>query len=173
MNKSRLVGIIMSIIVSAAMGFVSAVLVVNTNPESLNAHSAGYIYASNIVLSLILGVITGLFIPLGKLGEILARKAKAAPPGMKFILINAIPISVGNTLIISLILSFAGVLTARMKLPDNILNTLPPFPVMWLGNWIRLLLPTLIISYILSVLLAPLITRLVGFNKPGSPQNRQ
>lgn len=165
-RKERLVGIIMSIIVSTAMGAVAAFLVTTTNPDSLKVHSAGMIYASNIILSVILGIIIAFIVPFGKLGASLARKADAAPPSMRFILINAIPISVGNTLVISLILSFVGILTARMKLPAETLSHLPPFPVMWLGNWVKLLLPSLIISYILSILLAPVISRIVGVKRP-------
>ena len=160
MQKERLVGLIMSIIVSASMGVVSAVLVTTTNPDSLKAHSAGLIYASNIILSVILGAIIAF------IGASMARKAGAVPPSMKFILINALPISIGNTFIISFILSFVGVLTARMKLPAETLSHLPPFPVMWLGNWGKLLIPTLLISYTLSVLLAPIVARIVGVKGP-------
>lgn len=166
MQKERLVGLIMSIIVSASMGVVSAVLVTTTNPDSLKAHSAGLIYASNIILSVILGAIIAFIIPFGKIGASMARKAGAVPPSMKFILINALPISIGNTFIISFILSFVGVLTARMKLPAETLSHLPPFPVMWLGNWGKLLIPTLLISYTLSVLLAPIVARIVGVKGP-------
>lgn len=165
-RKERLVGLIVSVFVSAAMGLVSAILVTTTNPDSLRAHSSALIYASNIILSIILGIVISLFIPLGKLGASLARKAGAYPPSMKFIFINAIPNSVGNTFLISLILSFVGVFTARMKIPADILPTLPPFPVMWLGSWVRLLLPTLVISYILSIILAPIVARIVGFKGP-------
>ena len=168
-RKERLVGLIVSVFVSAAMGLVSAILVTTTNPDSLKAHSSALIYASNIILSIILGIVISLFIPLGKLGASLARKAGATPPSMKFIFINAIPNSVGNTFLISLILSFVGVFTARMKLPEPVLSTLPPFHIMWIGSWFRLLLPTLLISYTLSVLLAPVIARLVGYGKPGRP----
>ena len=167
MRKERLVGIIMSIIISAVMGAVSAALVIKNNPESVRYTPAAMIYVSNIALSIVIGVIIALVIPLGRLGAMLARKANANPPGIKFFLINAIPNSVGNTLIISLILSFAGVLMARMRLPAEALSQLPPFAVMWLGNWIKLLIPTLLISYILSVLLSPLISRLAGVKGPG------
>ena len=148
------------------MGVIAAVLVTTTNPDSLKAHSAGLIYASNIILSIILGAVIAFIIPLGKLGAVLARKAGANPPSMKFILINAIPISIGNTVLISFILSFIGVFTARMKIPAAALSQLPPFPVMWLGNWSKLLIPSLIISYILSVILAPIVARLVGIKGP-------
>lgn len=167
MKKERLVGIIMSIIISAVMGVVSAALVIKNNPEAVKYTPAAMLYISNIALSIVIGVIIALVIPLGKLGAMLARKANANPPGIKFFLLNAIPNSVGNTLIISLILSFVGVLTARLKLPPEALNQLPPFAVMWLGNWFKLLLPTLLISYVLSVLLSPLISRLLGVGGPG------
>ena len=172
MKKERLVGIIMSIIISAVMGVVSAALVIKNNPEAVKYTPVAMLYISNIALSIVIGVIIALVIPLGKLGAMLARKANANPPGIKFFLLNAIPNSVGNTLIISLILSFVGVLTARMKLPAEALSHLPPFAVMWLGNWFRLLLPTLLISYVLSVLLSPLITRLLGVKGPG-PQRTE
>lgn len=167
MKKERLVGIIMSIIISAVMGVVSAALVIKNNPEAVKYTHVAMLYISNIALSIVIGVIIALVIPLGKLGAMLARKANANPPGIKFFLLNAIPNSVGNTLIISLILSFVGVLTARMKLPAEALSQLPPFAVMWLGSWMRLLLPTLLISYVMSVLLSPLITRLLGVKGPG------
>ncbi len=167
MKKERLVGIIMSIIISAVMGVVSAALVIKNNPEAVKYTPVAMLYISNIALSIVIGVIIALVIPLGKLGAMLARKANANPPGIKFFLLNAIPNSVGNTLIISLILSFVGVLTARMKLPAEALSQLPPFAVMWLGNWFKLLLPTLLISYVLSVLLSPLISRLLGVGGPG------
>lgn len=167
MKKERLVGIIMSIIISAVMGVVSAALVIKNNPEAVKYTPVVMLYISNIALSIVIGVIIALVIPLGKLGAMLARKANANPPGIKFFLLNAIPNSVGNTLIISLILSFVGVLTARMKLPAEALSQLPPFAVMWLGNWLKLLLPTLLISYVLSVLLSPLISRLLGVGGPG------
>lgn len=167
MKKERLIGIIMSIIISAVMGVVSAALVIRNNPEAVRYTPVEMLYITNIALSVVVGVIISLVIPFGKLGAVLARKANANPPGIKFFVINAIPISVGNTLIISIIMSLYGVISARMKLPAEALSHLPPFAVMWLGNWMRLLLPTLVISYVLSVLLSPLVTRLLGVKGPG------
>lgn len=167
MKKERLVGIIMAIIMSAVMGVVSAYLVVRNNPEAVKYTPVEMLYITNIALSIVIGVIVSLIIPFGKMGAMLARRANANPPGIKFFIINAIPISVGNTLIISILMSLYGVISARMKLPPEALGHLPPFAVMWLGNWLRLLLPTLLISYVLSVLLSPLITRLLGVKGPG------
>ena len=171
MKKERIVGIIMSMIISSVMGVVSAALVIKNNPEAVRYTPAAMIYVSNIALSLVLGVIIALVIPLGRLGAMLARKANANPPGIRFFLINAIPNSVGSTLIISLVLSFVGVLTARMRLPAEALSQLPPFAIMWLGNWVKLVIPTLLISYVLSVLLSPLVSRTVGVKGPG-PEKR-
>lgn len=167
MKKERLVGIIMSIIISAVMGVVSAALVIRNNLEAVKYTSVEMIYITNIALSIVIGVVVSLVIPFGKLGAMMARKANANPPGIKFFAINAIPISVGNTLIISIVMSLYGVISARMKLPAEALSQLPPFVVMWLGNWFKLLLPTLLISYVLSVLLSPLISRLLGVKGPG------
>ena len=167
MKKERLVGIIMSIIISAVMGVVSAALVIRNNPEAARYTPVEMLYITNIALSIVIGVIVSLVIPFGKLGAMMARKANANPPGIKFFAINAIPISVGNTLIISIVMSLYGVISARMKLPAEDLSHLPPFAVMWLGNWFKLLLPTLLISYVLSVLLSPLISRLLGVGGPG------
>lgn len=167
MKKERLVGIIMSIIISAIMGVVSAALVIRNNPEAVRYTPVEMLYITNIALSIVIGVVVSLVIPFGKLGAMMARKANANPPGIKFFAINAIPISVGNTLIFSIVMSMYGVISARMKLPAEALAHLPPFAVMWLGNWFKLLLPTLVISYVLSVLLSPLVTRLLGVKGPG------
>ena len=167
MKKGRLVGIIMAIIMSAVMGVVSAALVIKNNPEAVRYTPVEMLYITNIALSIVIGVIISLVVPLGKLGAMLARKANANPPGIKFFLINAIPISLGNTLIMSILMSLYGVISARMKLPAEALSQLPPFAVMWFGSWFKLLLPTLLVSYVLSVILSPLITKLLGVNGQG------
>ena len=167
MKKERLVGLIMAVILSVVMGVVSSALVLLNNPEIANTSPVGMIYLSNILMSVVLGVIISFVVPFGKLGAMLAKKANANPPGIKFSLINAIPFAVGNTLIMSLVLSFIGILTARSKMPAEALSHLPPFAVMWLGNWLKLLLPTLLISYVVSVLVAPLVARIVGVGGPG------
>ena len=167
-KKERLVGIIMTILISTVMGLVAAFLLIKTNPNALMASSATQIYVSNILLSLLLGFVVAFVVPLGRIGNSLARKAGAVPPSIKYILINAIPLAVGNTVIISLPLSFVGVFNARRHLPPETLEHLPPFPIMWLGSWFKLLIPTLIISYILSVILAPIVARIVGVGRPGA-----
>ncbi|MBO5999472.1 MAG: hypothetical protein J6P87_07270 [Lachnospiraceae bacterium] len=169
-NKERLMGMIMTVIMSVAMGIVASFLVLKTNPAAAEAVSAPAMYISNILLSVAVGFIVSFLVPLGKLGTDLAHRCGAYPPSMKFNLLNAIPLAVGNTLIISLIVSFVGVAMARAKMPAEAIAHMPPMAVMWLGSWVKLLIPTMIISYVLSIVLAPVISRKLGIG--GGPAGR-
>lgn len=173
-KKELAMNLIMGVIMSAAMGTVASFLLLRINPQAAAGAPVPMMYLSNIVLSIVVGVLVALLVPLGKMGMALARKAGVNPPGLKFNLINSIPLSVGNTIIVSLILSIIGVISARSKMPPEALANVPPFAVMWLGGWAKLLLPTLIISYILALILAPLVSRMVGLGGPpkGVPPTR-
>ena len=57
---------------------------------------------------------------------------------------------------------------ARSHAPAEALAHMPPFPVMWLGSWAKLLLPTLIVSYILAVVLSPIVSQAVGMADAGA-----
>ena len=91
---------------------------------------------------------------------------------MKFTLLNAIPMAVGNTVIISLVVSLFGVVTSRLRAPAEALQSMPPFAVMWLGTWAKLLLPTLLASYLLAVLLSPTVSSIVGLTDAGAEVGR-
>ena len=171
-KKERTMGLIMSVIISAVMGTVAAYLVMKNNPDATKATPAPVMYISNIVVSIIVGVIVALVVPLGKLGKNLAEKAHAKPPAMKFNLINAIPISVGNTFIVSFFVSIFGVVMARSKAPESVVADMPPFLVMWLSGWVKLLIPTLIIGYVLAVFLSPFVSRAVGLAGPKAGAGR-
>ena len=164
-NKERLMGMIMTVIMSVAMGIVASFLVLKTNPAAAEAVSAPAMYISNILLSVAVGLIVSFVLPLGKLGTDLAHRCGAYPPGMKFNLLNSIPLCVGNTLIVSFVVSFLGVFMARAKMPAEAIAHMPSFAVLWLGSWAKLLLPTMIISYLLSILLAPVISRKLGIGR--------
>ena len=166
-KKMFLMGLIMSLIISVAMGLLSSCLLIAFNPDIVKTSPVPMIYLSNTLASVVTGLIVFFVIPLGKLGAALTAKAGARPPMLKFTLLNAIPMAVGNTVIISLVVSLIGVISARAKVPAEVLSTMPPMPVMWLGTWAKLLLPTLAASYILSVLLTPLISRALGLGGPG------
>ena len=165
-KKERIVGLVMTIIISMAMGSLANFILLKTNAQAAEGMPHAIMYISNILLSVVLGVIISLFLPLGKLGRGLAAKAKANPPSLKFYLLNAIPMSVGNSIIIGLILSLVGVLMGRSRAPAEALAQMPPMPVMWLSSFFTILLPTMLLSYILSVLLAPFVVSAVGLGGP-------
>ena len=171
-KKNIRMGFIMSMIISLAMGLLSSFLVLKFNPEMVKSSPVPMIYISNTIMSLVVGFIVYKLVPLGKLGAGLAARAGAKPPAMKFNLLNAIPLAVGNTIIISLVMSLFGVVMARMKMPADVLQTVPPFAVMWLGTWVKLLLPTLLASYLLSVLLSPTVSSIVGLTDAGAEVGR-
>lgn len=173
-DKERKIGFLMALIVSAVMGAAASFIVVNFAIPKTAAENMPLpvLYGGNIILSVILGLLIARFIPLGKFGGMLCAKAHAAPPNPKFFLLNAIPMAVGNTLIIGTILSCAGIAIARMKMPEEILAHVPPFAVMWFGSWIKVLIPTLILSYVISVILAPILAKIFGVGAPPERRGR-
>ena len=171
-KKERLMGLVMAIIISLAMGVLVAYLIPKINPQAGEMQPAPIRYISNILLSVTVGIIVAFVIPLGKIGKNLAATAGANPPSFKFTLINSIPLSVGNTIIVSLVCSIVGVLMARSHAPAEALAQMPPFPVMWLGSWAKLLLPTLIVSYILAVVLSPIVSQAIGMADAGAEVGR-
>ncbi|HAV91010.1 MAG TPA: hypothetical protein DCW44_07035 [Eubacterium sp.] len=60
----------------------------------------------------------------------------------------------------------------RSKAPASAVADMPPLPIMWLGSWGKLLIPTLILSYVLSVLLSPFVSQLVGLTDAGAEVGR-
>ena len=165
-KKNRLMNAAMTVLISAAMGIVASYLVLKTNPQAAAATPPPVMYGSNLILSILLGCVSGLVLPFGRWGRSLADKARAKPPGLRFTLLNSLPLAAGNTVIISLILSFVGVFMARRGVPAEALAHMPPLLVMWLGSWANLLLPTLLVSYLLAVLLSPVLARLMGLSGP-------
>ena len=165
-KKERAMNLTMTVLVSAAMGAIASYLVLKTNAQAAASTPAPVMYSSNIALSVILGLVVSFVLPLGKLGRALAKKANANPPGIGFTLLNALPLAIGNAALISFALSFLGVFMARSHIPAEALSHMPPLLVMWLGSWAQLLLPTLVASYALSVVLSPVVSFIVGLNKP-------
>lgn len=169
-KKELMMGLIMAGLISFAVGVLVAILIPIISPEATKAQPVTIRYVSNILMSVITSEIVAFIVPLGKMGRNLAAKAGVTPPSIKFNLINAIPFSIGNTLIVSLVCSFFGVLIGRSHIPPEVLSEMKPFPVMWLGSWSALLLPTLVVSYILAVILAPLVANAVGLGRPQGPR---
>ena len=155
-----------------AMGVLVAVLIPVISPQAAESQPVAIRFISNILMSVITGIIVAFVIPLGKLGRALANKAGANPPSFKFTLLNSIPLAAGNTLIVSLVCSFFGVLMGRSHATAEALAHMPPFVIMWLSNWGKLLLPTLVVSYILAVILSPVVSQAVGMADAGAEVGR-
>lgn len=175
-KKERLMGLIMAIIISAVMGVCATFLVRLFNKQAAEQSPLIAMLLLNIVLSIVLGVIISLVLPLGKLGRKLAAAAHANPPSFKFTLLNSLPISVINTIIIGFLLSGLGVGMARMgirrsappEVAAQILGSMPPFPIMWAISFFEILIPTMIISYLLAVILSPVISQAIGLADAGA-----
>lgn len=165
MNKKKemTIGLIMAVIMSIAMGIVATVVIFN-DPKTQTPPFPIFCLL-NIVESVVVGVIVALVIPLGKLGMAICKKAKATPPSLKFNLLNCIPMTLGNALIVSAVVSFIGILQAYSKIPEQ---ARAPLFAMWFGSWAPLLLPGILISYVLAVLISPIVVKLV-MGKPGGP----
>ena len=162
-RKERTVSIIMAVLISLVMDIIAPLFVRRGMSEEALEHSpAAIMYALNILESIVVGVLTVLFLPLGRLGMALATKAGATPPGIRFTLLNSIPLAVGSSLIVSLVVSLINVIQARARIPGD----MPPFIPMWLSSWAPLVIPSIIISYVLAVLISPLVVRAVGLGGP-------
>ena len=164
-KKERLMGLIMSIIMSTAMGILVSFIVLRSNPQAGGGQPPIITYLVNIVLSIVVGIVVALVIPLGKIGKVLTMKANANPPSIKFNLLYSIPMAIGNTLFVGLTVSLFGVLMGRRNMPPEVARTTPLVP-MWLGSWAKLIIPTLLVSYVLSILLIPVISRAIGLGGP-------
>ncbi len=170
-QKNITMGVTMSVLVSGAMGFLATFLLLKNNPQAATSFPMG-MYVANIVLSIILGLVIAKTLPLGKLGRKLANKAGAKNGSFKFTLFNAIPLSIGNTFIISLLLSLFGVEMARMRAPREAVAQMPPMLAMWLGSWAKMLLPTMLASYLVVVVFSPVVSDIIGFSTAGAEIGR-
>ena len=163
-KKERLVGIIMAVIMSAAMGLLFAILSRRgATPEALKSMPpAPVAYILNIIEAVIVGLLVAFFIPLMKLGRMMAAKFNAAPPSIKFTLINSIPFAVVNAIICSAVCSFIGIATAYSHMPAG----KAPLIIMWLSNWAKSLPLSIVLGYVLAILISPLIVKAVGLGGP-------
>ncbi|MBP5180173.1 MAG: hypothetical protein J6127_02675 [Clostridiales bacterium] len=166
-KKERLVGIIMAVIMSAAMGIIMALIVRMTSDANALASMppAPVMVITSVLESIVVGVIIVLIFPLGKMGRVLAAKAGATPPGIRFTLLNSIPFALINALGCSIIVCFINVAVAHSHIPADVA---PPLMVMFLKQWASTLVPSIILGYVLSVIISPLVVRAVGLGGPPS-----
>ena len=166
-KKTRTIGLIMAILISIGMGILASI-VISKNPDAKTPPFPIFCLI-NVAESVVVGVIVALVIPLGKIGQALTKKANAEPPSLKYNLINSIPLAIGNSVIVSAVVSFIGVVQGRSQMPAE---AAPPLIPMWFGNWAPLLIPSILVSYVLAVVLAPIVVMLVmGKGKPGGPRD--
>ena len=88
----------------------------------------------------------------------LTEKFHAFPPSFKFTLLNSIPFAVINAILCSAVCSFIGVAQSHAHMPKD---QAPPLLIMWLGNWLKLLPLSIIISYVVAVIISPLVVKAV------------
>ncbi|MBO4241712.1 MAG: hypothetical protein IKT14_04765 [Clostridiales bacterium] len=164
-NKEKLMGIVMAVIMSLVMGLLAAFLIIKGADEKQLAAMppAPVTYISNALESVIAGVIITLILPMGKWGRGLASKAGANPPSFKFMLLNCLPVSVISAIFCSFTVCLINVLIAYTKIPAE---GKPPFAGMFLGQWGKLLIPSILISYVVSVLISPLVAGALGLTGP-------
>ncbi len=160
-RKQVRMSIVMSIIMSSVMGALASFIILSTTSHAFS-QSVMMTYLVNIIVGAMIGTVIAITLPIGKLGKDLASRAGATPPSLKFTLLNALPLSLGNTLIIGLLLSGFGVFMGRHNAPAEVVAQMPPFIIMWLMNYAKLLLPTFLISYFLSVILSPVVSKALG-----------
>ena len=152
-KNKRLIEVIVSVIMSVAMGMASTIIVC-LNP---NANTPPFILFCllNVTESIITGVCVALFVPLGRLSDALVRKLKLKNPSLEYNLVYSIPLAIGNGLIVSAVVSFINIAIAYTRLDPT---QCPPLLVMWASSWIPLITPLNIISYIFSVIVYPMVS---------------
>lgn len=167
-KKEQTITIIMASMISFVMGALAAYFVrKGMNEQALAATPAMGMYASNILESIVAGLLIALMIPFGKWGRALADKFNARPPKFKFTLLNCLPIAIGNSILVSAVVSFINIAIAHTRIPADIA---PPLMIMWISQWLKLLPLSLIASYGISVILSPFIVMLVGMPAGGPPE---
>lgn len=163
-KKEKTVSVIMATLLSAVMGALATVLVRKSmDPQALASIPAVGMYITNILESIVVGVLLVLVVPFSKWGRALAAKHKAFPPSMKFTVLNCLPVSVGSAIIVSLVVSFINIAQAHARIPAQVA---PPLMAMWLSSWGKLLIPSILVSYVLAVLISPFVVQAVGLGGP-------
>ena len=152
-RSNRWIEIVKAVIMAFAMGTVSSVIVAQTPTSTTPPFPI--LCLLNITESLVVSILAACFVPLGKLGELLAEKYRAGRFTIVYALVHSIPLAIGYSLIVSASVSFFNIAMARMRIPAN---QAPPLMHMWLSTWLPLLLPLILIAYAIYVVLALLFT---------------
>ncbi|HRS20652.1 MAG TPA: 2Fe-2S iron-sulfur cluster-binding protein, partial [Clostridia bacterium] len=159
-QRRRLVGLLMTLIMSTFMGIVATLIARSGMPPQAlaSAPPAAVMVISSVLMSLTVGIIIWLVIPSSKWGSMLAAKAKASPGSFKFTALNCLPISFINSFIIGIVVSFVNVSRSHAQIPAA---AAPPLFVMWFGSWIKMFPILLAVAFVIALLISPLIVRWV------------
>ena len=153
-NTDQSVRIIVSVIMSIAMGLVSSIFVAQ-NP-SAKIPPFPVFCLLNITESIVAGIFVALFIPLQKISEALVKNIKSGRSSAKYGLLYAIPLAIGNGLIVSGCVSFINIAVAHSRMD---IESRPPILLMWTSSWLPIIIPTTIIAYCLSLFFTPFIRK--------------
>ncbi len=164
-KKERLVGLIMAIIMSAVMGILFAFIArMSAGEKALESMPpAPVMFISSLIESIIAGVIVTLVIPMGRMGKALAGKFNAVPGSFKYSALNSLPFAVINAVLVSAICSFISIAQSHAHMPAD---QAPPLMIMWLSNWLKLLPLSIIVSYVLALIISPIVVKSVGLGGP-------
>jgi ferredoxin-NADP reductase len=157
-QRKKKVGLIMTLIMSIMMGIVATIISRSGMPPQALATAPPLpaMMFSNVLMSLVVGIIIWLIIPSARWGNALVAKAKALPGTFKFTALNCLPISAVNSVIISMVVSFINVSQSHAQIPAAFA---PPLGAMWFGAWIKMLPVMLIIAYITAIIVSPLVVK--------------
>lgn len=155
-KKKLIMSLTMAVIMSSVMGILFVVIArKNATPQQLEAMAPlPVMLISSLIESIVTGVIVALVIPFGKLGEALAARLNAKVATLKFNLINSFPFAVGNAIIVGAVCSFISIAQAHSHMPKE---AAPPLFNMWLGQWLKTLPLSIIVSYVLAIIVSPIV----------------
>jgi len=157
-QRKKKVGLVMTLIMSIMMGIVATLISRSGMPPQAlaTAPPLPVMMLSNVLMSVVVGILIWLIIPSAKWGGALVAKAKAFPGTFKFTALNCLPISAVNSIIISMVVSFINVSQSHAQIPAGFA---PPLGAMWFSAWIRMLPLMLVIAYITAMIVSPLVVK--------------
>ena len=159
-KEEIITNLIMAMIVATPMGAFAAYLVAGNTSEWLlktskllvdNQVYPMELYTTNLIWSIILSILVTILMPFRIISRRLTLRAGAESPSIKYCFLYALPIALGNTIVIDLFLCLIDVLRIR-DIPWEDLQYLMSFEIMWFDHFFVIFLPTLILSYLFYVL---------------------
>ena len=168
-QRKKLIGFIMTLLMSTVMGIVATFLARRGMPPQglAMAPPLSIMMITNVLLSLSVGILLWLIVPAARVGAAMAAKAKARPGSFKATALNCLPISFLNSTMISIVVSFINVSRSHAQIPPGFA---PPLGEMWFSSWIKMYPVMLVIAYVTAMLISPLVARWVKL--PGGPPKR-